>query len=268
MTDPTGLFSWSVVGATIGAVVGVIVAAVFVSGRLVRVLPGIGLVLGASLAITGVCYVAASNVDPNSGLGQFIRGFMIGSNAGMNGVLASVLFRPVVGITIGVIGFLSAFDGLAHNSVYKGILGWTSWIMPMSWGATGLGIVFYLLNLVNAIWDPTKIDRISIDWKTGSVFMLGGLIVGPSAFNMGNFVFINPNYADGSTPDQTFEAVLAHETGHTLTVAAFGTAFGLFDLLNENVLGAGEDDYGERIAESNVPGTTRPHIPMWGGSRP
>ncbi len=39
-------------------------------------------------------------------------------------------------------GFLSAFDGLAHNAVYKGILGWTSWIMPMSWGATGLGIIF------------------------------------------------------------------------------------------------------------------------------
>jgi hypothetical protein len=72
MTDPTELFSWSVVGATIGAVVGVIVAAVFVSGRLVRVLPGIGLVLGASLAITGVCYVAASNVDLNSGLGPIL----------------------------------------------------------------------------------------------------------------------------------------------------------------------------------------------------
>jgi hypothetical protein len=266
MTDPTGLFSWSVVGATIGAVVGVIVAAVFVSGRLVRVLPGIGLVLGASLAITGVCYVIASNVDSHSGLGQFIRGFMIGSNAGMNSVLASVLFGPAVGTVIGVIGFLSAFDGLAHNSVYKGILGWTSWIMPMSWGATGLGTIFCLLNLANAVWDPTKIDKVGIDGKTGSVFMSGGWITGPSAFDMGNFVFINPNYVDGSTPDQTFEAVLAHETGHTLAVAAFGTAFGLFDLLNENVLGAGEDDYGERIAESNVPGTIRPHIPMWGGS--
>ena len=62
--------------------------------------------------------------------------------------------------------------------------------------------------------------------------------------------------------------MLAHETGHTLTVAAFGTAFGLFDMLNENVRGAGEDDDGERVAESNVPGTTRPYIPMWGGSWP
>src|ERR671916_2253283 len=104
MTDPMELFSWSVMGAIVGAAVGVVVAAVFTSSRLVRALLGIGLVLGASLAITGVCYVIASNVDPNSGLGQFIRGFMIGSNAGMNSVLASVLFRPSVGTTIGVIG--------------------------------------------------------------------------------------------------------------------------------------------------------------------
>lgn len=268
MTDPTGLLSWSVVGAIVGAVVGVVIAVVFVSSRLVRVLLGIGLMFGASLAITGACYIIASNVDPNSGLGQFIRDFMIGSNAGMNGVLAWMLFRPIVGATVGVIGFLGAFDGLAHNSVYKGILGWTSWLMPMSWGATGLGVIFYLLNLVNAICDPTKIDNVGIDRKTGSVFMSGGLITGPRAFNMGNFVFINPNYADASTPDQIFETVLAHETGHTLTIAAFGTAFGLFDFLDENVLGAGEDDYGERIAESNVPGTTRPYIPMWGGSWP
>jgi hypothetical protein len=268
MTDPTELSFWSVVGAIIGAMVGVVFAAVFTSSRLAGVLLGITLVLGASLTVTGVCYVIASNVDSNSGFGQFIRGFMIGANAGMNGVLASMLFGSVVGTAIGVIGFLSAFNSLAYHSVYKGILGWTSWIMPMSWGATALGGIFYLLNLVNATWDPNKIDKTGIDWKTGSIFMSGGLIRDWSAFDMGNFVFINPNYADGSTPDQIFEAVLAHETGHTLAVAAFGTAFGLFDIINENVLGAGMDDYGERIAESNVPGTTRPFIPMWGGSWP
>src|SRR5918998_3817329 len=106
MTDPMELFSWSVMGAIVGAAVGVVVAAVFASSRLVRALLGIGLVLGASLAITGVCYIIASNVDPHSGLGQFIRGFMIGANAGMNGILASIPFGPVVGTAIGAIGFL------------------------------------------------------------------------------------------------------------------------------------------------------------------
>src|SRR3712207_1632822 len=122
MTDLMGLFSWSVVGAIVGAAVGVVVAAVFTFSRLVRALLGIGLVLGVSLAITGVCYFIASNIDPHSGLGQFIRGFMMGANAGMNGVLASMPFGPVVGTAIGTIGFLGAFNDLAHNSVYKGIL--------------------------------------------------------------------------------------------------------------------------------------------------
>src|SRR4051812_41963870 len=125
MTDSMGLFSCSVVGAIVGAAVGVVVAAVFTFSRLVRAPLGIGLVIRASLVITGVCYVIASNVDPHSGLGQFIRGIMVGSNAGMNGILASIPFGPVVGTTIGMIGFLGAFDSLAHNSVYKGILGWT-----------------------------------------------------------------------------------------------------------------------------------------------
>jgi hypothetical protein len=38
----------------------------------------------------------------------------------------------------------------------------------------------------------------------------------PGTFNMGNFVFMNPKYVDGSSPDVTYEAVLRHETGHTL----------------------------------------------------
>ena len=94
--------------------------------------------------------------------------------------------------------------------------------------------------------------------------MLGGAITGPTAFNAGHFVFMNASYVDGSTFDRTYENVLRHETGHTLEVAAFGTAFWLADAIGENVLGLGANDYGEKIAESNVPGTTRPTIPMWG----
>ena len=93
--------------------------------------------------------------------------------------------------------------------------------------------------------------------------MVGGLIRGPTAFNMGNFVFMNPNYVDGSTPDRTYDAVLQHETGHTLAIAAFGTAFGLADLIGENVVGAGANDYGEQIAESHANRAGRPTIPMW-----
>jgi hypothetical protein len=272
-TDPTGLSFWSFVGSVVGVVVGVIaavaiVAVVVATGGVAGVLIGIGLALGASLAVTGVSYLIASNVDPNSGFGQFMRGFMIGFNAGMNGVLATAIFGPA-GAALGVIDFLATFDGIAKNSTYQGILGWTSWLMPMSWGATGLGLAFYVVNLVVAgvtgnQWNAARIDKLAIDWKTGAIVMSGGLIRGPTAFDMGNFVFMNPNYVDGSTPDRTFDAVLRHETGHTLEVAAFGTAFLVADFIGENVVGAGANDYGEKIAESHADRAGYSTIPMWG----
>jgi RHS repeat-associated protein len=276
-TDPTGLSFWSFVGSVVGVIVGVvaavaIVAVVVATGGIAGVMIGIGLVLGASLAVTGVSYLIASNVDPASGFGQFMRGFMIGFNAGMNGVLASAIFGAP-GVALGVIDFLATFDGIAKNSTYQGILGWSSWLMPMSWGATGLGVAAYVVNLVIAgvtgnQWNAAKIDKLAIDWKTGSIVMVGGLIRGPTAFDLGNFVFMNPHYVDGSRPDRTYDAVLRHETGHTLEVAAFGTAFLVADFIGENVVGAGTNDYGEKIAESHAnrsgPSGTYPTIPMWG----
>jgi RHS repeat-associated protein len=272
-TDPTGLSFWSFLGSVVGVVVGIvvavaIVAAVVATGGVAGVLLGIGLALGASLAVTGISYLIASNVDPTSGFGQFMRGFMIGFNAGMNGVLATAIFGPVVGVAVGVVNFLATFEGISKSPVYQGILGWMSWIMPMSWGATGLGLLFYAFNLVVAgvtfqQWDAAKIDKLAIDWKTGTIVMSGGLIRGPTAFNMGNFVFMNPKYVDGSSPDRTFDAVLAHETGHTLNTAAFGSAFEFYDLIGENLVGAGANDYGEKLAESHA-NRGPPTIPMWG----
>lgn len=81
---------------------------------------------------------------------------------------------------------------------------------------------------------------------------------------MGNFVFMNPNYVDGSRPDRTYDAVLAHETGHTLSIAAFGSAFGAYDFVGENVLKLGSNDYGEKIAESHANRRGYAVIPMWG----
>jgi hypothetical protein len=198
-----------------------------------------------------------------------MRGFMIGFNAGMNGVLAGVIFGPGVGIVLGVINFLATFDGIAQNSVYQGILGWYSWMMPMSWGVTYVGLLIYFWNLVLAgvtfqQWDAAKIDKLAIDWKTGTIVMLGGLIRNGTAFNMGNFVFLDPKYVNGSSPDQTFDAVVRHETGHTLNTATFGTAFEIADFIGENVVGAGENDYGEKFAESHANRPGRPTIPMWG----
>jgi RHS repeat-associated protein len=273
-TDPTGLSFMSFLGGVVGVIVGVaigiaIVAAVVATGGIAGVLLGIGLALLASAAVMGVSYAIASNADPNSLGGQFMRGFMIGFNAGMNAVLATAIFGPFIGVALGVVNFLAVFDGVAQNSVYQGILGWSSWLMPMSWGVTGVGLLFFIINLAVAGVTGndnagTKIDKLSFDWKTGSFVMLGGAITGPTAFNMGNFSFLNPTYVDGSSFDRTYENVLRHETGHTLSNAAFGSAYHLIGAIDENVIqDNGMNAYSELIAEGHVPGTGRPTHPMW-----
>jgi RHS repeat-associated protein len=273
-TDPDGLSFWSIVGAVVGIAAGVVAGLLIIAATGGLGLLAIGLVLAVSLAVTGVSYVIASNVDPNSGFGQFMRGFMIGFNAGLNFAVGRALLGggalgATVGAAIGVINAMAAIDGAARNSFYQGVLGWSSWLMPMSWAATLLGAAFYVFNLIlagvtgNQVgW--AKIDKLGFDWKTGSFVILGGTIRNGTAFSMGHFVLMDPKYVDGSSPDQTNDAVLRHEIGHTLENGAFGSAFLFDDLLGENVFGKQDQDYGEEIAESHANRPGRPTIPMWG----
>lgn len=275
MQRPT---SWnpagSIAGAVLGLAVGVSLAiGVVVGGRALGTAAGIGLAVAASLAVTVIPYVAASRTDHAGVLGQFLRRFMIGVNAGMNTVLAGVVLTPVIGVILGLVALLAAIDAMALSPKYQRVLGWASWLMPMSWGATALGAALFLVSLTAAgatlhRWPRARILRIVLDPTVGALVIHGGLIHGPTAFDMGNIIFVNPGYIDESSPDTTCDAVVAHETGHTLAVAAFGPAFGLFDLIYENLLGAGARDYGERIAESHANRPGRPTVPMWGLPEP
>jgi hypothetical protein len=183
--------------------------------------------------------------------GEFIRGCLIGLNAGLNATLATAIFGPVVGVTLGVINFLAAFDTVANSSVYQGILGWSSWLMPMSWLATDVGLVFFLLNVIPAIFtgnqvEAVKIHSLTIDWGTGTIVMEGGWTFLPGfrvGFNLGNFAYITPG-----------SGVTDHETGHTLSVAAFGSIFHFIGAIDENAIQSiKENAYAERLADSHDP---------------
>jgi RHS repeat-associated protein len=272
-TDPTGLSFWSVLGGVVGVIVGVLAAVAIVAltvmtaglfGVFVAVLVGIGLTVGA-FGVMAVAYVIASETS-GTGFGDFMRGFLIGMNAGLNAGLASAIFGPVVGVALGVINFLAVFDGVAQNSFYQGVLGWSSWLMPMSWLATGVGLIFFVINLLAAgitgnQWEAAKIDSISIDWGTGIIVMSGGLIEpagGAAGFNLGNFVFLK----EGSGGDA---ALIRHETGHGLNVAAFGSLFHFVGALDENWPGnRGENAFAEQLAESHANRPGSPTVPLWG----
>ncbi len=274
--DPDGLTFWSIVGAVVGIAVGIAAGLAIIALTGGVGLLALGIALAVSLAVTGVSYIIASNVDPNGGFGQFMRGFMIGFNAGMNFVIGSAILGGgalayTVGAAIGVINAMAAIDGVARNSFYQGVLGWSSWLMPMSWAATALGLVFYVVNLVAAglvfgnLVGATKIDKLGFDWRTGTFVMSGGLIRNGSAFSMGHFVFMDPSYIDAGPVGQSYDNVLSHEIGHTLENGAFGSAFLGADFIGENFTSAGVSDYGEEIAESHADynDPQRPRIPMW-----
>jgi RHS repeat-associated protein len=252
--DPEGLSFWSVVGAIVGVIAAVALAALVVMTG--------GLLLGVIIAIgvVAISYIVA-DATAGTGFGEFMRGFMIGFNAGLNAAIATALFGPVVGISLGVINFMAAFDGVASSPVYQGILGWSSWFMPMSWLATAIGLVFFVINILVAVftfwipqlfggsgWDAARINSVSIDWGTGTIITHGGLLTPvPGGYNLGNFAYIHRN--------STFSnSLVQHEVGHTLNVAAFGSIFHFVGAIDENVIpGRGANAYAEHLADSNDP---------------
>lgn len=240
--DLNGTSFWSVVGGIVGALVGVALA-VFL-GPLAAILIGI--------AVVGISYALAS-ANVGNDFGEFMRGFMIGFNAGMNMVFATALFGPVIGVAIGVINFLAVEESISRNPVYEGILGWASWLMPMSWLVTGLGLLMFVVNLIAAGVTGNQvpaaaITSIQIDWRRGMIGMEGGLIRaagGGAAFNMGNFSFYDP----GSLWAEE------HEIGHGLSLGAFGWAFhyiGAIDQALDPDFGGTGNVYAENIAESSA----------------
>jgi len=204
--------------------------------------------------------------------GDFMRGCLIGINAGLNGFLGVTLYSAllgpagwVLGITLGVLDFLTVFPAVSRSEVFQGVLGWMCVLMPMSYLVAGIGLLFFLVNLIlHPIGLAAKVQKLRIramrvDWKTGTFFQRGGWIsnLNPidTAFNMGNFSFVDE--ASGAWH-------LDHEAGHTLNLAAFGSVFHLIGAVDENVTGGGANAFSERIAESNNPSTTQGNIiPMW-----
>lgn len=227
----------------------------------------LAIVVGVSL----LSYIAA-HFTATRGFGEFMRGWLIGLNAGLNGFLGAVVYSlllgPVgvaAGVLLGLLNFVTVIPAISRSEVFQGFLGWLCLLQPMSYLVAGLGFLFYLVNLLlHLVALVTRVQYLRVlgmrvDWKTGTFFQRGGLIsnLNPidTAFNMGNFSFVDSN----SRPWH-----IDHEAGHTLNLAAFGSLFHLVGAINENVTGAGANAFAERLAESNNPATTQSNIiAMW-----
>ncbi len=201
--------------------------------------------------------------------GEVMRGWHIGINSALNGVLIVALLGLIIplpaailiGIIIGLWNSLTAIEPISQNEVFQGFFGWLIWILPMSWLVVTLGFVFFVINLLGALSTAFQVEYLKIsglkaDWKTGTFFMKGGLIsnLNPidTAFNMGNFSFVDKASSGW---------YMNHEAGHTLNLGAFGSVFHLIGALDENLFKAGANAYSERLAESNS--GSHNVIPMW-----
>lgn len=260
------LKSWIVLAGAVASIV-VIVALYF---GLQISLASFGIVVAISLLSYVVAAIGAKSKTAVTGFGEFMRGWLIGLNTALNGFIAFALFNYlagmpagiVVGLGLALLNLLTVFEPISKSEIFQGLLGWLTWLMPMSWLVVLLGALFYLICLLGHAFTAgkvtyLKIQAVAADWKTGTFFIKGGLISNlnylDTAFNMGNFSFVDYK-SSGWHMD--------HEAGHTLNLAAFGSLFHLIGALDENVF-RGANAYAERLAESNSSGNSGSNIPMW-----
>jgi len=262
--------AWRTLGALAGAVGGIALGFGITKGFGANF--GLGLLALAGLIVVCVVlyFVARTQTNPDSTVGEFMPGVLLGVNTGVNGVLLATIFTPVA-IVICVIPVLAVIEPVARSDIYQGFLGYGNLVLPMSWPIVGLGLLFLavsgLLALVNLAIHSNflKIEKLKFSAKTGTLFQVGGLAgngnlsSGSTGYNMGNFAFLTKGKA-------TDAYLVEHESGHTLNLGIWGPVVHLVGALDENVFGGGSNAYTELFAESNVPVGSRKGaiFPMWG----
>ena len=280
------LFLWAVTATVLGVVdfdgpvaafdswIGSPSAAVWVAIAVLTliVVTALAYVAGALTTVALMRLPPAAAALPLDRRESLAGGLLTGLAAGVNfGLWALLPFGIPIGIVVGTITFLAVFPSVARNRRFQAVLGWSSWIMPYSWLATVPGLLLFLVNLPFALRSLGR-GAVRLDRTTGTVETTGGIVgitgfVG-GGFNLGNFTFLSPRPGVGLGVQTPFEVsgLSAHETGHSLAVAALGGIFHWINAVDENVppLRRKRAAYGERIAESHFPGPLpRRHVAMW-----
>jgi len=192
-------------------------------------------------------------------------------------------FWIFVPFAVALIHFLSAFTVVSRNPVYQVLVGWVAWIAPMSYIATFVGFLLFLINAPFAL-AAFGLAAFRIDFLTGVVDTTGGIQATiarafgyppgagtAGAFSLGNFTFVIPATAGpavGLASQSAFvgPTISAHEIGHTLNTSAMGGIVLWFNAVDENLppFARGALAYPEMLAESHAmrPGATA--VRFWG----
>jgi hypothetical protein len=225
--------------------------------------------LSLSGALPVVTFPLAANVPTPGGVpvalpaipGElFARGLMIGLTAALNAAALSLIprFGPFLGAWAFTVVSLAAIIFVARNRVFQGFLGWSAWLLPMSYFATAIGLVLFLVNAPFA-FAARGIGAFALDFTTGVIETAGGTPIGltgfPGGFSLGNFTFITPaGIAIGVVPASFLSSsVSSHETGHSLNTAAMGGIVLWINAIDENIAPKRMNlAYGELTAEGHA----------------
>jgi hypothetical protein len=208
---------------------------------------------------------------------SFARAFMIGMTAGLNTIMLALF--PVFGGVLAPWAFLiislAIIPPVALNLVYQGFLGWSAWLFPMSYFATIVGWLLFVINAPFA-FAAGGIGAFRIDFTTGVIETAGGVVGLPAlnggfggGFSLGNFTFLTSPLLQGSF---TLQTTSAHECGHTLNTAAFGGVMLWINAVDQNVPPFAKRNlaYGELTTESHAqampapPTRVRFFVNLWG----
>ncbi len=234
-----------------------LVAYMLATRSLTPLLPAVTFPLPAPVPPTG-----GVSVPLPAALGELIaRGVSIGLTAVLN---AAILFLvplngPLLSSWALLIISLAVIIPVARSRFYHAFLGWTAWLLPISYIATGVGLLLFVVNapVAFALGGP---GAFRIDWSTGVIETAGGLpgipgITGgfTGGFSLGNFNFLT---ATGLQDSFLARGLSAHETGHTLSTAAFGGIVLWINAVDENIAPFARRNlaYGELAAESHAQG--------------
>ena len=212
---------------------------------------------------------------------QFAFGFFLGAAVATNFViwfLVTSIPLTIVLALLALVPVLVIFSALARSRVVQILVGWTTWVMPLSWIVDAIGVVLFVPFAAAGILRHGR-DALRLDPTSGTLetqFDFSDIPIIPSdtnGFSLGFFTYLN---SDTTNPRSFLNrSVSAHEAGHTLDTGAFGGVFLLVNALDENVLRTPPANFlslGELYSESRAPGTYQvgpppghicPYVPLW-----
>jgi hypothetical protein len=202
-----------------------------------------------------------------SGTGElFARGVMLGLTATLNFIAVQLV--PGLGAGVATWAFvvisLAIIRPIAISRIYHAVLGWSAWLFPVSYLATFVGLLLFLVNLIPA-FAAGGIGAFRLDFTTGVIETTGGIVgitgfVG-GGFSLGNFTFISPSPGVTAGPFMA-PSISSHETGHSLNTAAMGGVVLWINAVDENIPPFAKMNlaYGELCAESHAQAMPTPPV--------